>query len=72
MYPKQYKLKSVWDQIDMIQEIMPIDFDEGEVEKILRQPLPEGAEGLFVIPPITISPLLPFHPQKQQLALKSS
>ena len=50
MYPEQYKQKSVWDQIDMIQEVMPIDFDEGEVEKILSQSLPEKAEGLFVIP----------------------
>lgn len=50
MYPEQYKQKSVWDQIDMIQEVMPIDFDEGEVEKILSLPLPERAEGLFVVP----------------------
>jgi len=50
MYPKQYKQKSVWDQIDMIQKVMSIDFNEGEVEKILSLPLPEKAEGLFVIP----------------------
>ncbi|MDD3386759.1 MAG: hypothetical protein PHU17_00775 [Candidatus Pacebacteria bacterium] len=52
-YPKYYKIKNVWDQIDMINEIMPIDFNEDVVERISKIPLPEKAEGWFVVPSLT-------------------
>lgn len=47
-YPLSYELKGIDEQVERLQELFP--GIGGADESVARQPLPDGAEGYFVIP----------------------
>lgn len=49
-YPKFYKPRDLWDQVEIIEQVIPIKVNKSLIDNVMQAPLPNGAESLFVIP----------------------